>query len=491
MTQRLLIAAVLLSSAALLPSCSRDACDLAKPTSCDKGQLCQADADGKAACVPGCLLEDATTCPEGKVCENVAEASPLCFAPVELRGVVKDALAGTGIAAARVAARDSNGVVIGSVATSDAAGKYTLPIPSKRQADGTPVAAQLTLRADAQAYASFPGALRPALPIDVASSASNGNAYVVESSLTTLALLPIDVANAGSIRGKVEGDKRSGTLVTGGGSSAVADASGEFVLFNIPAGTAHVRGYGAGVQYTPVDATVAAGAETRDVVLTPAAGATLATVTGNLIFNANNPHLTNVVLVAKETWIPSLETGEVARGLRADGVTGTFSIGQVPDGDYVMIASLDNDNLVRDPSPGGNSDILAVAVASGAATYTPIGGGAALSTPSFKIRDAVEIVSPGATGIEAVTGTPTFRWKDVSSEDSYLVEVFNALGEQMWTKTIPNVTGSAEASLTYDTADATAKALEPGMVYQFRVTAMKAGGPLTRSEQLRGLFTVQ
>lgn len=33
-------------------------------------------------------------------------------------------------------------------------------------------------------------------------------------------------------------------------------------------------------------------------------------------------------------------------------------------------------------------------------------------------------------------------------------------------------------------------ALEPGMIYQFRATSLKSGTPLSRAEDLRGMFSI-
>jgi hypothetical protein len=83
----------------------------------------------------------------------------------------------------------------------------------------------------------------------------------------------------------------------------------------------------------------------------------------------------------------------------------------------------------------------------------------------FKVTGAVDLVSPGAMGPEAVTGTPVFKWVDDSSEDRYEVTGFDSYGTMIWQSTPPrNV-----AMLTYG-----GPALEAGMYYQFRVRSVKA-----------------
>ncbi|HUH03049.1 MAG TPA: hypothetical protein VML75_13725 [Kofleriaceae bacterium] len=98
----------------------------------------------------------------------------------------------------------------------------------------------------------------------------------------------------------------------------------------------------------------------------------------------------------------------------------------------------------------------------------------------FKVTEALEIFAPGATLAEAVTGPPTFRWAD-SSEDTYLIEVFDSFGERIWDSSIAGQSG--DPSLLYE-----GPALQAGMYYQFRATSSKDGVPLSRTEDLRGVF---
>jgi hypothetical protein len=45
--------------------------------------------------------------------------------------------------------------------------------------------------------------------------------------------------------------------------------------------------------------------------------------------------------------------------------------------------------------------------------------------PGFKVTGAVDLVGPGADAPEVVTGHPTFRWVDDTSEDLYRVNLFD------------------------------------------------------------------
>jgi hypothetical protein len=62
---------------------------------------------------------------------------------------------------------------------------------------------------------------------------------------------------------------------------------------------------------------------------------------------------------------------------------------------------------------------------------------------SFKVTEALVIVSPGATQPEPVMENPTFIWKDDSSEIKYSIVVYNAFGDEVWRDdNVPRVTGS-------------------------------------------------
>src|SRR5437763_9613060 len=114
-----------------------------------------------------CDVAAQTGCDSGDVCAAVAGGQPTCFAPVYLEGKVIDLATGTGIGDARVVALDVNRAPVSRVAATAADGSYRLEVPAIRNADGTPQAAPVTLRADARGYQSFPSGLRDAIPLDV------------------------------------------------------------------------------------------------------------------------------------------------------------------------------------------------------------------------------------------------------------------------------------------------------------------------------------
>jgi hypothetical protein len=428
---------------------------------------------GGAACSP----DSETGCGAGLVCEEVEGGDPACFVPIVVKGRVFDLQTDAGIEGAHVVARDENQAAISPVAVSGAEGAYALEVPTKRDANGAPLERPFTLRADAQGYLGFPKAPRVALPLDLADAA--GDPLVVESALSDVGLVALDdTADLGTVSGTVDGDLPGGTLTIAGGATGVADRDGSFTIFNVPAGDQTVSGYKQGLNLAPASATVTAGAETANVVLTQTGEAT-ATVSGSVqIVNGGGASTTSVILVLEETFDETLIRGEAPPGLRAGNVGGAFSIEGVPDGAYVVLAAFENDGLVRDPDTSiGGTEIVHIDVA-----------GAAVSvSEGFKVTGALAVVSPGADEIEPVSGAPTFSWEDDSSEDSYRVEVFDALGNLTW-----DIEGNFDPGGNADaTVEYAGPALEPGMIYQFRATSIKDGVPISSTEDLKGVFIAQ
>jgi hypothetical protein len=208
-----------------------------------------------------CDPDQNSGCPADQACEKVTGGAPACFAPVRVRGQVFDLAIGTSkpIGGARIVAVDDSGAAISSVATSGGDGLYDLRLPAPRDASGAIVSYKFTLRADAEAYQSFPGGLRPAIPTDVTTAASMGGTLVITNPTTNLGLIALPAAQRATIAGKVVAPLRAGVLVVGGGSSAISDLDGSFVLFNVTPGSVTVKGFAAGQQLSPAAVTVAPG----------------------------------------------------------------------------------------------------------------------------------------------------------------------------------------------------------------------------------------
>lgn len=438
---------------------------------------CGGDDDGP------CNVQEQTGCDDGLVCEVVQDGEPTCFAPVVVRGEVIDLIAGSPVAGANVVALDINGAAVSSVAVSDEAGAYELRIPSTRSADGIPVAIEMTLRADATGYQTFPSGLRQSLPIDTGIAVDLEGTYVVESALTDIGLFALEGGfGTGAVYGSVElPADRTGVLVvatdaSGVGYSSVANIDGDYRIFNLPDGTYTVQAYARGINYQSAEAIIEATETEVDLALDSAPAGS---VSGTLSFVNPGSGLTSVVLVVESTFNESLQRGATVPGLRAPepgiapNVEGAYLIEGVPSGRYVVLAAFENDDFVRDPdlSIGGTS-ILHIDVIAGQTT----------TVDSFKVTGALSIVGPGATAAEAVTEPVTLSWIDDSSEDEYVVEVFDAFGNVAWTTTLAGYSGE-DPAIPYG-----GEALVPGMYYQLRVTSKKDGVPISRTEDLKGVF---
>jgi hypothetical protein len=194
-----------------------------------------------------------------------------------------------------------------------------------------------------------------------------------------------------------------------------------------------------------------------------------------------------VILVVEDTFDATFVRGDVPRGLRSPksgqpNVTGGFTIADVPDGRYVVLAAFENDSLVRDPDTNiAGTDLVRITVS---------GSDVSLSE-SFKVTEALAMIAPGAEMPEAVSTAPALIWADDSSEDWYDVIVYDAFGDEVWRRDkVPSGKGSANVTVPYGGP------LDAGMYYQFRVTSWRAPGgknpaPISATEDLRGVFFVK
>lgn len=430
-------------------------------------------------------------------CEVVqGREAPACFAPVEVRGTIFNLDDRAAIGGARITAQDINGAPLGTVAISEDDGSYALRIPTERTDEkGTRVGRTVTLRASADDFQTFPAGARVAIPVDTsaAAQAEEGKPWIVAGGQTEIGLSKIAEAEQAypSISGHVEIESgQLGVLVVAEaegqmGRSAVADANGAFVIYNVPPGTWTIKAFSRGVNYTPAAAAVEAGKDLAELRVkrstTPAA-----TVKGTVNIVATEG-ATSVVMVVKSTFIESLARGEVPPGLRAPeggtaaNVSGAFEITGVPDGEYVVLAAFENDGLVRDP----NTNTAGTEI-----QYVTVSNGTANRETTFKVTNAITVISPGAgDGLEDAAATPTFKWQPYPSARSYRVQVFDTFGIEQWNSgSLFDLASSGEVSLTYGGTNA----LVPGQIYQWRATAYAtAGQPISQTEDLKGLFRVQ
>ena len=421
-------------------------------------------SDEKKECTVG------DSCAGGAYCESYVDSSGMhnaCFAPTLLAGKVTDATTGAPIAGARVVAidGDSHGAV-GPVSTTDVMGNYSVRVTAPRMSGAEK---QFTLRVGAAGYQEFPGGIRIALPITV--SFTDPKTAATVDGPQNVELMPLAGAPAGSIAGKVGGTQVAGVLVvasnSSGALSTVSDASGDFVIFNIPDGMYSVQGYFVGVNFTQVDGVTVAGARKDGVNLT-SSGAATAALTGTLSYvaGADTSIATSVVLRLQATH-------EVPPGLQVAAMNATtYQLPGVPDGTYEVLASFPTDQLVKDPDPGQ------------AGTSTPVVtfAGNTVDAGTFKITDPVNITAPDAN--VKLAGTPMFTWLAYPQTDHYKIDVFDSTGTPIWSQ--DNVPRST--SLAYG-----GPALQTGGYYQWRITsfAVSAGTgtrPISQSEDLRGVW---
>src|SRR5690242_12328907 len=199
-----------------------------------------------------CDVAAQTGCGDGDVCEDVAGGMPACFAPVEIHGRVLALADMSGIAGARVVALDVNGAAVTNVAISATDGTYKLTVPTVRNADGTANAfPTVTLHADAEAFQSFPGPVREALPLDLSMAMQNGDGYVLQSALTDIGLIRGTTTELGSIEGTAEvPPDHAGVLVVaelnGVGFTAIAARNGDYKILNLAPGHYTVTAYSVG-----------------------------------------------------------------------------------------------------------------------------------------------------------------------------------------------------------------------------------------------------
>ncbi|WAS97014.1 carboxypeptidase-like regulatory domain-containing protein [Nannocystis punicea] len=447
-------------------------------------------------------------CAAGLACEPLASGEGhVCGTALSIRGRVTDSASGSGIAGALVAALNELGEPVTDVVATDGCGDYDLPVSVRRDADGGyAVALKWTLSVSARDYQPFPTGLRPALPIDLSDAeaapepvdeedADSEEAQapdVIDNAATHVALVSLGGEAAGVTIAGTLGEGTAGALVIAEGATtpapyAIADASGAFTLFNVPAGAVTIRSYRQGLEVEPVAITVGTSdlADVAPAVITTDP-AMLATVTGGLnIVDSGAGSVTSVVLVPSSVYNAPLERGPVPLGLRdppppaAPDVSGSFSLTGVPSGTYKVLVAFENDFLVRDPDEGiAGTQVQEIVVERGQATAVP---------ESFKVTGALEIVGPGKDSPEAVEATPTFTWIDDSSEEGYDLVVFDALGNLTWEAEVPAGNGG-EVSFAYAGPE-----LLRGMIYQFRVTSWRMVQDqrrnISRTEDLRGVFT--
>lgn len=472
----------------------RPVCDPATSDCGDDGVCLLDRSEGEYRCVPPCDRALPDACPEGLACEPVLDQGgrTACVPAAYLAGRIFDLASGSPLSGALVMAQQTRDGSVSDVATTATDGSFAVEVRVARTSALVPATGDVyVLYVSARDYLPYPTPLRPAIPIalthfDPMTPDDPGSQWVFSSALTEIGLVPLKASEKGrpSVRGSLA-DPVGGVLVVAECPAppcpyAYTDRRGAFTIFNVAPGPYRLAAYRKDSYHTSTDVTVAA----SDVVgvtlpVSPFSGGM---VSGSVnIVNAPGGSMTSVVLVPESTFHDGLKVGIMAPGLRAPeppaapNVTGTFTISGVPEGRYVVLASMENDDLVRDPDPNiAGTQVVHVAVA--AAT-------SARSLAAFKVTSALAVVSPGADGPEAVTPPVTLVFADDSSEDNYTIEVFDVHGDLVWTAVHGKVTGSATVSVPYE-----GPPLQPGTFYHWRATSYRKGGPISMTEDLRGVF---
>lgn len=428
-----------------------------------------------------CTIGSTEGCADGLVCEAFPGDEARCVAPLVIEGRVFDLATDVGIEGARVVALDPNGGARSGVAFTEADGTYSLRVSIPRDEEGAPRAEAVTLRVGADDYQTFPTPPREALPIDLSAATREESRWVVTNATTDVGLLALETTGHARIEGAVQHAEPGGVLVVAeqGGvavSTSITASDGSFTLFNVPPGPTTVTGYRAGLYAAPVSVEQTADG-VSGVVLTATSDGLVA-VSGSVnIVDAPGGASTSVILVVASTFDETTARGEAPSGLRAAPVSGAFTIENVPPGRYAVLAAFENDDLVRDPDEG---------IAGTGIVFIDVGNAPVSIAESFKVTEALAVISPGADGLEEVSAVPELVWARDSSEDGYHLRVYDAFGALVHEDlTIGPARGGDP--VRYDLAGA-GVTLEPGMIYQFRAWSHGRGSRLSATEDLRGVF---
>jgi hypothetical protein len=223
-----------------------------------------------------------------------------------------------------------------------------------------------------------------------------------------------------------------------------------------------MRAIAKGVSYAPSPIGLDAGAiTTRDIHRDARGTATVrGTVTGG-----GGAH---VALFVASTYDPATGKGVLPAGFDvASGADGGFSIAGVPEGRYLVLASPGLDGL----TPAAAPPIIDVAA------------GVDYQVPEIRLRSAVTLVGPGASGPELVSAAPTLAWHDRPEDDGYRITVVTSVGTTIWQDQIARQT--SDPTVPYGGT------LTAGTFYRFRVDALDLTGQVSAtSEDLSGIFYV-
>lgn len=232
------------------------------------------------------------------------------------------------------------------------------------------------------------------------------------------------------------------------------------------------------------DITVVTGEEKQVPVLEANSNAS-GVATGKVSFLATDNGNVDITLLEPNS-------SEIIPGLTVDnGDDLSYRINDIPNGTFIIFASLKNDDYVLDPDSIVKFGLPKITI-----SFDTV-------EKNFDVTDAVNITSPENNtriNLPANDSDLTFKWDPYPSASDYVVEVANASGEIIWGGF--NKDGSKKISLTSNSTTfnfdgSASESLKSNTYYQLRVYASKndVKEPLgfkliSSSEVLEGLFEI-
>jgi len=422
---------------------------------------------------------DATMLCEGAlVCEPAVAGGSICGVPFIVAGRAVDAASGLGVANATVLLIDEQELAVTDLVTTAADGRFEVTLSVARGAGGIPSdASKPTLRIDATAYASHPNLIEDALVVvpSTAARAVDSTSYKTPESDVTARLVPYNPGGTvHTISGRVTATTASGQLIVAHGTAsmrptALSDRDGDFVLFNVPAGMHDVQAYRVGSSGTPLSVDVSSADATGVSLVTTT---TTGSVSGTILFVSSPfPASVTMRLAVADGFVGAFLRGPFVPGV-AVSTSGSYSLTGVPFGDFVVVASDDNDGVIADPDTSLGSSYPQVSIAS--SSNVMLGG-------TIRITPAVHLIDPAGPTTMQMGVTSPFRWTDVSGEQAYVVQIYDATGIQKFqSAALPP--GSGEDQLYQYTGGS----LVTGLPYRVNVLALKNGAVIDVVEQRLG-----
>jgi hypothetical protein len=351
------------------------------------------------------------------------------------------------------------------------------------------------LRVSKQDYAHSPPSGIPALPVQIV----NGQTTAI-----TVSIDPLAESDRGWISGRVTdeaGQPASGALIVatandGSTLSTTSFTNGEYVLHNVPTGSATLDAFLGGLNFDstgPVTVTTNANTE-QDIM---AAGDAFGEIFGHVSFTSVSGDIIDITLLHPDTRdvLPNLSVSTDAGA--------SYAMSGVPYGDFEIIASLENDGFVLDPDTSVTQGIPTVTITA----LAPV-----IANMDFKVTGSIQASSPPPivdADVPELGPQPGFAWAKASSfasADYYVIEVVDESGDTIWggfdaaNNFAPRVTvpqgNELSANYNFD-GTASLAVLEDQRYYQLRLYAAvvdtsesKGFRLLSASETLAGIFRV-